>query len=72
MIKRAVLYARVSGDDRDKDGRNLGGQLERQIIDALDVRATLAVEDGEKIVYARCMLGNDVLSIMNSSTCGMI
>ena len=28
MSKRAVLYARVSRDDRDKDGRNLNGQLE--------------------------------------------
>ncbi len=28
MAKRAVLYARVSGDDRGKDGRNLAGQLE--------------------------------------------
>lgn len=28
MIKRAVTYARVSGDDRGKDGRNLAGQLE--------------------------------------------
>jgi len=28
MHKRAVLYARVSGDDRGKDGRNLAGQLE--------------------------------------------
>jgi site-specific DNA recombinase len=28
MTKRAVLYARVSGDDRGKDGRNLAGQLE--------------------------------------------
>ncbi len=26
--KRAVLYARVSGDDRGKDGRNLASQLE--------------------------------------------
>jgi DNA invertase Pin-like site-specific DNA recombinase len=28
MSKRAVLYARVSSDDRGKDGRNLSGQLE--------------------------------------------
>jgi site-specific DNA recombinase len=28
MKKRAVLYARVSGDDRGKEGRNLEGQLE--------------------------------------------
>ena len=27
MRKRAVLYARVSSDDRGKDGRNLAGQL---------------------------------------------
>ena len=28
MAKRAVLYARVSGDDRGKDGRNLKSQLD--------------------------------------------
>jgi len=28
MTKRAVLYARVSGDDRHTEGRNLEGQLE--------------------------------------------
>jgi len=28
MKKRAVPYARVSGDDRGKEGRNLIGQLE--------------------------------------------
>lgn len=28
MPKRAVLYARVSGDDRHTEGRNLAGQLE--------------------------------------------
>ncbi len=28
MSERAVMYARVSGDDRDKEGRNLAGQLE--------------------------------------------
>lgn len=28
MTKRAVLYARVSGDDTGKEGRNLAGQVE--------------------------------------------
>ena len=27
MTKRAITYARVSGDDRGKEGRNLVGQL---------------------------------------------
>jgi len=28
VLERAVVYARVSGDDRQKDGRNLDGQKE--------------------------------------------
>ena len=28
MVKRAVLYARVSGDDRKQESRNLEGQIE--------------------------------------------
>ena len=28
MTKRAVLYARVSSDDRGTDGRNIAGQLD--------------------------------------------
>ena len=28
VSKRAMLYARVSGDDRGNDGRNLQGQIE--------------------------------------------
>lgn len=28
MLKRAIAYGRVSGDDRDNDGRNLKGQLD--------------------------------------------
>ena len=27
VVERAVIYARVSGDDRSKDGRNLDGFL---------------------------------------------
>jgi len=38
----------------------------RNIIDALDVQATLTVEDGEKVIYARCLPGEDVF--LTSST----
>ena len=48
-IKRAVLYARVSSDDRGKEGRNLAGQLEMCRDFALDngwqVIAELAEDD---------------------------
>ena len=31
----------------------------RGLVEALDVQITLAVEDGQKVVYARCMIGED-------------
>ena len=40
----------------------------RRLIETLDVWATLTVEDGEKVIYARCMLGEDVLSIASNTT----
>jgi hypothetical protein len=105
---RAVVYARVSSDDRGNDGRNLQGQLEmcreyalkqgwhvvadlaeddkgasgaalelpelkkardmaraknfdakRGLIEALDVRVTLVVEDDQQLIYAECLLDED-------------
>lgn len=42
VIERAVLYARVSGDDRGKEGRNLQGQL--------DMGREYAIQKGYRIV----------------------
>jgi len=44
----------------------------RRVIDLLDIQATLAVEDGEKVVYVRCIVGDGVLPIAartSYSTC---
>ena len=41
-MKRAVIYARVSSDDRDKGNRNLDGQLE--------LGREYAIEQGWEIV----------------------
>jgi hypothetical protein len=35
----------------------------RQIIEELDVQATLVVESGERVVYARCILGEQVFGV---------
>ncbi len=43
-------------------------ETQQRVIEILDVRATLAVEDGEKIAYLRCMLGDDSLSIASTTT----
>jgi site-specific DNA recombinase len=49
VLERAVLYARVSGDDRHKEGRNLDGQLtmgrEYAIEKGYNIVAELAEDD---------------------------
>ena len=49
MAKRAVLYARVSSDDRDNEGRNLKGQLkmgrESALENGWEIVAELAEDD---------------------------
>ena len=42
--------------------------IRRRLIEELDVQAILAVEEGQKVVYARCMLGERVLSVANPTT----
>jgi hypothetical protein len=38
-------------------------EQKRQIIDMLDVRGTLAIENEEKVVYVKCILGQQLLSV---------
>jgi uncharacterized low-complexity protein len=39
----------------------------QSIIEALGVQVTLAVEAGQQVAYARCMLGEKVLSVVNTT-----
>lgn len=43
-------------------------EARRRVIELLDVQATLAVEDGEKIAYVGCMVGDGALSIAFTSS----
>jgi site-specific DNA recombinase len=76
-MKRAVLYARVSGDDRGRDGRNLVGQLEMcreyaqergyQIVDELaedDRGASGARIDLPELTRARNMARSDDFDVL--------
>jgi hypothetical protein len=47
-------------------------EIRRQLIDALDVRATLALEDGEAVVHVQCTLGKSALSVVSNTVCGTI
>ena len=50
------------------EAAELDFEKRRQLIEALDVRVRLAVEDGQKIVYVRCKAGKGVLSVVPSTT----
>ena len=39
----------------------------RKVLEMMNVSGTLAVEDGEKVIYIQCVLGRDRLSV-NSAT----
>ena len=42
-------------------------EQKRQIIDMLDVRGKLAIENDEKVVYVKCILGQQLLSVARTS-----
>jgi hypothetical protein len=43
-------------------------ETRRRVIEALDVTVTLAIEDGEKIAYGRCLLGTQPLSVASMTS----
>ena len=43
-------------------------ETRRRVIEALDVTVTLAVENGQRVAYARCLLGSQPLSVANMTT----
>lgn len=45
-------------------------QARRQIVEKLDVQATVAVDEGRPTIHARCRLGTQSLSIESTTTCG--
>jgi len=42
-------------------------EQKRQLIDMLDVRGKLAIENDEKVVYVKCILGQRLLSVARTS-----
>jgi hypothetical protein len=42
-------------------------EQKRHVIDLLDVRGTLAIENDEKVVYVKCHLGQQLLSVARTS-----
>jgi len=46
-------------------------ESKRQIIDLLDVRVTLVVEDGQKVAYARCLIEDETELPVVSNTTGI-
>lgn len=41
-------------------------EMKRRLVEELDVHVTLAVDDEKKVIYARCLLGEDVFLTSNT------
>jgi hypothetical protein len=54
------INARIDAIDEDV-------YLKRQLVEILDLRATLAIEEGEKVVYVSCHLGDDQVFVYCST-----
>ena len=46
--------------------------IRRNIIEILDITATLTVEDGEQVVYARCVFGQESLRFKDNLSDGVV
>jgi site-specific DNA recombinase len=48
--------------------RQLTFEEKRRIIDLMDVRGVLTIEDGEKVVYVHCVVGEQALDIVSKTS----
>ena len=46
--------------------------MRRDIIEILDAEATLALEDGEQVIYARCVFGQESLRFKDNLSGGAV
>jgi site-specific DNA recombinase len=46
-----------------REAEEVGRETQREFIEKLDARGVLSVENGQKVVHARCVLGESVLKI---------
>ena len=52
---------------RGKRGKAQSMEDKRKCFDRLDVRGKLALENGDKVVYAKCRIGKQRLSVVATS-----
>lgn len=66
QIEGMVQFAAVVSDGLEQ--ADLDFAIRDQIVTKLGVEATLAVEDGEKVVHARCILGEKRLQFVSATS----
>ena len=65
--EQIVNIETIAQEIRDKLNGKRDFASKRKIIEMMNVSGTLAVENGEKVIYVQCILGEDRLSV-NSAT----
>ena len=66
QIRTLQEFAAKVGEKLDKMEDDFAAR--RALIEALDMQVTLMIEDEQKVVYARCILGERSLSIASKGT----
>jgi len=65
------VFLLICSDTEQRPGREglevATFEQKRQLIDLLDVRGKLAIENDEKVVYIKCILGQQLLSVARTS-----
>jgi site-specific DNA recombinase len=66
QVETLKSVARKVADGLDKADEHF--ETRRKIVDLLDVRVTLAIEDGEKVIEAECRIGEGSVAIASATT----
>lgn len=66
QISTMQEFALRVGQGLDKVERDFESQ--RQLVELLDLRVTLNVEDNQRVAYAQCMLGDETLPVSSSGS----
>lgn len=66
QIQSIMAFTAKMGEGLEEAEKDF--EKRRQLIDALDLRATLAIEDGKKVVHVSCKAGKGSLSIVSTSS----
>lgn len=69
QIQDIQAFAQIISQRITATGETDDFERKRQMIELLDVQVKLNLEDGERVMYLSCALGQETMFIVSSSNC---